>query len=366
MKIVFFLNSPFPTSKAYGVTTQNTVKAATELGHQCSILAPSGNSNQQTGFQSIPISGFLYHKIKFFYRWKISGKMAFLLIRLITIFHCVKHVWVNKPNLVWTRDLFSSFIIYIFKPKHIFIVCEIHRINSRFEKLIISFMSQKKSVILAPIREGIIPNLGVRKFKFVVSGMAVNKSFLEVGGQKSLEQPSLLNLVYIGRAQSSDEALNVRFLTDLARKLDMDNFNCKINVIGIPKEFFDSKTSINIVENVTHDLVPELLFKMDIGLVIYPNLNYFKQSFPLKIVEYAAMNLFILASKTESHQSILGFDKSIYFEPDDVLDCYNKIRFLASNWESSLFLRKNARKWSENNTYTSRVSNVLNELHSRL
>ena len=39
-EIYFVLASRFPTKKAYGVTTENTARAATELGHRSSIITP--------------------------------------------------------------------------------------------------------------------------------------------------------------------------------------------------------------------------------------------------------------------------------------------------------------------------------------
>jgi glycosyltransferase involved in cell wall biosynthesis len=157
----------------------------------------------------------------------------------------------------------------------------------------------------------------------------------------------------------------VDFIKDLAKVIHLNSLNWKIYVVGIPKEFFISESSIIVVENLPHDLIPELLQNMDVGLVIYPELEYFKQSFPIKIVEYAAMNLFILASRTESHEKILGADKAIYYEPDNVEDCYNKIRMLDSDWKNYGLLRQNARTWAEGKSYKERVSNLLIEVQTR-
>jgi glycosyltransferase involved in cell wall biosynthesis len=359
------LTSPFPTSKAYGVTTSNTVRAAIELGHDCSILAPLGKSSVDSRENIFPIKGWLFNKANMLYRWKASGKIAFNLIRFVAVFKCIRHIWKFKPNIVWNRDLFSSFLILLFKPKTTIIICEIHRINSISEKVIIRFMLRKKTVVLAPIREGMIQSDYVHKFNFIVSGMAVNKSFLDLGSIKDLSRPEVLNLVYVGRPYSSNQKLNVDFIKDLAKVIHLNSLNWKIYVVGIPKEFFISESSIIVVENLPHDLIPELLQNMDVGLVIYPELEYFKQSFPIKIVEYAAMNLFILASRTESHEKILGADKAIYYEPDNVEDCYNKIRMLDSDWKNYGLLRQNARTWAEGKSYKERVSNLLIEVQTR-
>ena len=97
---------------------------------------------------------------------------------------------------------------------------------------------------------------------------------------------------------------------------------------------------------------------LNVGLVIYPNSLYFQDSFPIKIVEYAARKITIIASDTLAHRRILGKNKALFFNEGSSLDLVNCILVLYENDRLRKELAFNAFDWAKKQTYQKRALRI--------
>ena len=149
--------------------------------------------------------------------------------------------------------------------------------------------------------------------------------------------------------------------------LELINTSIKFRFIGFQISDYDQIAINSLPKNVEFlgrisrfDVIKEI-DKFDVGLVIYPDTDYFLDSFPIKIVEYAARHIPIIASNTRANKRILENDKALYFSLDassSLIECINKVaqdKKIAESISSSAF------EWVKLLTYENRAIKVLNK-----
>ena len=138
-----------------------------------------------------------------------------------------------------------------------------------------------------------------------------------------------------------------------------------VKIIGIDGLEFEDLSrrevspNIEILGRLNHFDAMRELEKASIGLVIYPDSDYFRDSFPIKIVEYASKGLAIVASDTTAHRRILTEELCIFYKFDLVDDLLQALTTLIGEERLRVSLSEKARVWAEQRTYTNRVAKVL-------
>jgi glycosyltransferase involved in cell wall biosynthesis len=357
--IFFILTSRFPTEKAYGVTTENTANAAFELGHRTYVLTPIAGTSNLTNLKVIPLASraaqfFLTRKFQKLLRIRFN---FFLLYYSIIIRFKLK----NNKSLVWTRDILLCFLLTFFS-KHDFIL-EIHHEPRLVQGFYLKILSKRPNVIISPISNFLSKKFSFSEEKFILSPMSINKSEL-IDLKKTILRRN--QIVYVGSPESSGSKINFVFLNELAFLLYSYSPNWTIEIIGFDKNYFQSQISDRISGNLNfHGLLPrsEVLRKIQlakIGLVIYQSGNY--HQFPIKIVEYAASGLAILASDTASHRRILTSDLCVFYESESVSAAFQGIRSLIEEPDQLNSYVQKLRIWVEYLTYENRVKRILSKL----
>lgn len=363
--ILFVLIGKFPTKKAFGVTTLGTAMAAVNFGYKVNILSSNSYLNSDDLFTTNKtkdvFSKFLANGISDSYVGRIN-------FRLVQIYVSLKASMINfklSDKIFWVRDPVVALLLLVFTNKQTPIICEIHRVNNIIEILIYRILQRKKRVVLCPITQIVQETLPKNKHNQVVLGMAVNDLFLNSGRNRVISFKNELVIAYLGRGSSSREKLDINFLSKLLTFCEFNDKNWKFLFIGFSDDRLLKFKHVTMFENKEHFEIPEILVSADVGLVLYPDTNYFKDSFPIKLIEYAATKLLIVATSTQAHLEILGNNKALYFPENNYKELYSVLEYIEKNRNLNTYVIEAAFKWAENNSYSQRLSTVLKELYSR-
>jgi glycosyltransferase involved in cell wall biosynthesis len=271
----------------------------------------------------------------------------------------------KECKLFWCRDIFLTYLLSI-RSKN-FIVCEIHRTPVGLQKYFLKKISRSKRIILAPIGNFLPKKFDLVPSRICEAPMAINSHELQYFDEKLSKKEKII--VYVGLSNQVGIPLNVDLINDAASRIFESFPDWRIEIIGIDPKDFQNNVSNQVSKNITvsgfvpRETVMKQLSQASIGLVIYPELTWFKDSFPIKIVEYAAASLAIVASGTISHTRILNENTAIFFDDSSSESLANSIKLLINDNNLRLKISKQARLWVEPLTYENRVQNVLNALN---
>lgn len=223
--------------------------------------------------------------------------------------------------------------------------------KERFNSSINDFLSNKYSLV--PERSAIAP-------------MSVNEDDLDYFD--NVVEAKSNTIIYVGNPQSGGYDLNVNLINEAAQIILETKSDWTIQIVGISLEFYTRNIknvipkNIQVIGPINREEVMRYLSKAKIGLVIYPELDWFKDSFPIKIVEYSSACLAIIASDTTSHRRVLDDTRCIFFEADSHLSLATKTLKAMNDKELLDCLARNSNKWVRNLTYQNRIKNILKKL----
>jgi len=148
--------------------------------------------------------------------------------------------------------------------------------------------------------------------------------------------------IYFGRL---DLWAGTKILQDVAIRLNDENTDVKILVVGEGEEKFKLKNNIISLGRVPYKNMPLLLSSADVALIPFPDEDYAHAASPLKLFESMAMALPIIASNVSGIQEIVKNDEcGILVNPTAIDGWCESILFLLHNPQLSKRLGKCARK----------------------
>jgi glycosyltransferase involved in cell wall biosynthesis len=354
--VFFILTSKFPTEKAYGITTENTARAFMHLGYRTSVVTPNPGVRVLNKLEIIPVANVLANRLltnnlRIFLKFRYN-------IFLIYYAFVIRIKVTRVKNILWSRDIFLSFLLTFFTDRHL--VLEIHHIPNFIQSKFLKLLSKKPNVVLAPISNFLDKDLIKRSKKLVQAPMSINRNEL-IDLNMKLDRKNVI--VYVGSPESVGNFIDFEFLNKLGF-LVFDAFpDWRIDIIGINRVYFQNHVGDKIARNLNfagflpRATVLDRIRLAKIGLVIYEDNNL--HQFPIKIVEYAASGLAILATDTESHRRILGSDLCFYFKSKSEESAFYGIRSLVTNPNDLNSYSLKIREWVENLTYENRIKRVL-------
>jgi glycosyltransferase involved in cell wall biosynthesis len=348
---------------AYGVTTELTAEAAVKLGYDSLVVTPNRDLSLGSALP-IRIIGNRIYKLILNKRLKMFIFARFALFMPIFSYMIVNEFKNSKYIYYWTRDALVAYCLSKLSTNKI--ILEIHRSPKKFDSVILIKLKKNKKIVFAPISQSLELKLGLRKDSSIVAPMSVRQS--ELDSTRASTPLRKKSIVYLGGFKSGSHNLNVDLINQIGRKLYQTNPDWNIQIIGVDEEVFQLNcknqvsANINFLGRIARNDVMKILRTSSIGLLIYPNYEYFIDSFPIKSVEYASAKLAIIASDTLAHRRILGPDKCIYFKVDSEIDLFNSINKLISNQTLLESLSTKAFNWAETLTYEKRLQGVLDKL----
>ena len=362
---VFLSLSRFPTNKAYGVTTEFTALAAKNLDFKVTISTPLFDKSLSSELLVSATANHLADKL-------LSRKIRIALTARFNIFLFIFAIhntfkFRGKHVVFWTRDILLAFLMMKFSRNYI--ICEIHRNPGKLQNMFLKFLLKEKRVIVSPISNFLPAIQKSSKFNTVFSPMSVNAEEIEYFN--SFKDKKKKTIVYVGNTTSGTYVLNVDLLNSMALALIDTHPDWIIEIIGVPESFFNSQIEHYISPNIKlfgylpREQVIKRLAVASIGLVIYPNSKWLNDSFPIKVIEYAAAGVAIVASKSVAHLRILDDQKCVFFEVDSADSLADSIKKLILDSTYRSHVSHNANNWSKSFTYDKRVDNILGELNLR-
>lgn len=335
MKIIYIANIRLPTEKAHGIQIMKMCEAFSEQGTSVELIVPRRLNNLKE-------DAFLYYSVDNIFKIKKLpnidlvrfGKWGFLLQTLsfaevATWFIFWKKVRGDK-RIIYTREELVAFYL---SNLGINVVWEAHTGKNNF--IIRSLV--RRGVKIVGISKGVVDfykNLGAQEKNLLVAHDGVDIDQFDVSvfrkdARDKLALPLDKKLVlYTGHLYSWKGA---HILAEAAKRFgDETQF---IFVGGTDKdiekfkESFGSVMNIRILGRVPHSEIPIYLKSAD--LLVIPNsgkedISRYYTS-PLKLFEYMASGVPIIASDLPSIREILNGENSYLFVSDKVDDLADKI-----------------------------------------
>jgi glycosyltransferase involved in cell wall biosynthesis len=357
----FALDVRYPTEKAYGVTTNFTANAIQNLGgYDVTVITPKFDNRFSSSVNSFEMR-MPFDKIREFglKQNHVISKLTFNAWKYLyplKLFKVIK----RKDNLIWLRDIRMSLIFCLFRYK---VVCEIHREPSIISKFELKILNSMSNATMAVISDELRTKLKLNYKNSVIAPMSVNENEL-IREVKNYDSEKFV-VGYVGSIHSSGNKLSIEIILEAARFLEKTDPIIEFRLIGFSIEDVDEHNGESYPDNIKFFgrlSRTELLRELDlfnVGLVIYPDTKYFFDSFPIKIVEYAARRIPIIASKTRAHQRILGKDKALYFELNSGASLIKCISELATNKGIGQLISENGFNWVKCLTYENRAQKIL-------
>jgi glycosyltransferase involved in cell wall biosynthesis len=282
-----------------------------------------------------------------------------------------------KTEILWLRDPIVGLLNYR-KPYYRKVVIEVHQPLKIFEKVILKIIERSKKLIIAPISKELYTSLLDSKFHFnkeifMLSPMGVPKSFFKESDTNNDQSVPFgeFKIGYVGGAYSAGVDHNISSLISC-----IDEFNSKsstmkssLSIFGLEADLLPSFQAnfhklieskvlfLSVRQN--HDTLVAELQKCNVFILPYPEGNYYKSSFPIKAMEYAALRRPILVTNTISHRNIFNTNEVWFYDPQSCSSLSNAMMDINKDSSNTNEKIKLAFNKSLNFTYRNRVENIL-------
>jgi hypothetical protein len=372
-KILFLTSARYPTEKAYGVTTGNTVSALRSIGEEIEIWNPANSGIDEYGNKMVSTGGINRVNRQTVYNLTILGlnRWFYYFDQFKFSLSCLRKINSESESLcIWSRFPVVCLFPAINKKVKLVII-ELHhqpnfisrlmlRIISRVKPLKVAFISQKAKEYFNLLNTG-IPTFTLE--------MAVPESFLNEHSD-SLASPTVIS--FLGKSESSGNSNNLEFIFEAFSKIRITNL-AAIEIVGLGKtesERFTElarqlsipSTHLKFIDHLPHSDVGKYLNKISIGLVPYELNDYNAGRFPIKIVEYASKGIWIFASKSFADNLQIPPDIIRTYKDGDSSDLAAKLEGLTQEIRVSGRRNPVAIEFARQHTYGVRAAKLATQL----
>jgi glycosyltransferase involved in cell wall biosynthesis len=247
---------------------------------------------------------------------------------------------------------------------------------SFIDKLILRVVQRSGKLAIAPISLELEKSLKKSWFNFdqtkmIFSPMAVPDSFFGEKSRIFLEDKNNITLSYVGSLYSTGydqkivdlirciEKINSQFPS---RKIKFELFGIENELIPmLENKFRDMKLKglLNINPRDLHEnLIPKLR-ACDVFILPYPDGVFFRNRFPLKALEYAALFRPIFVTDTTSHRNIFNDEEVWFYKQGDCLELGNALMKLNLNSNETQLKLEAAYAKASKHKYSARVNKIL-------
>ena len=338
MKILFVVTSAFPTQKAYGVTTRESMLAAKNLGHK--VYSLSLKSNYSDSDYDEIANSLNYFEINktinilkniSFRSTNYFSRAAWIIMQDLLLKFNYKVINKIKSDLIWCRDERTAKTLRKLFPTTT-IVVEIHakpknRILNKLVKV-----SKKNSLLLAPINQNLMDLLKINfDFKRCIAGMSISSDLLanEEAVFKFMEsindrrKKEDFKIGYVGKFFPGGFSKGYEDLIDLAVFYKVNQVERLISIAGglenEVKEVEKKAASLNLnsknIEITGHLRHSDSLAKVEsLDIVVLPeprDPNYLGS--PLKSYEACALGRILVVAECKINRDQFGDEEFIYW-----------------------------------------------------
>lgn len=376
------LASPFPTPRAYGVTTRETLVSLNVLGHQSRVFCIRSDfmdedfSKIKDKIISFP-ENFLTQLFSFVYKlgksrffrvmWRMHVILSFLLV--------VKVIKDYNPTHLWIRDPIIAYISRRIFPKTQ-IILEIHDFSSLY--FLKKILRNPILMTICPISRIIDIQIKLINPKILthLAPMGIPKRCLATDQQVDLYLERLNNRIisnikigYVGSMAPSGYSKGVEDLIFLAKYYQVHKINFRVELIGanllemkslrsLMQKLEINEKFLEVKPRVRHSIALNKLREYDIlVLPMSKDVNYV--GMPIKLLEYISAGKIVIAAECELYTSIfIGTYMPYFYKPGDTVS----LNYAIQNGLKDPNLRQKILqgiKFTENFTWEQRTSNLI-------
>jgi glycosyltransferase involved in cell wall biosynthesis len=168
------------------------------------------------------------------------------------------------------------------------------------------------------------------------SGVDLEQFSPAIGLRKWPASYEPVHLIYIGILHYER---NLMTLCQAAKKAIENGMNFKVTFVGegterADLEEFAKNTNgwVSVLPPVPHSEIPNILAQAHVGILIFPDEPQFRVSSPIKLFEYMAAGLPILATRIVCHTDVVGAGNFAFWAEDSDIDAV--LEALKKIWRS--------------------------------
>lgn len=352
MKLLYLTNVQIPAENAQNLQIQSMSRAFFDALKENFLLISPWNEKNKTMDNSYP-----WKKIK------IPQQLPRPIRQLIFILKTRKTVYDFCPDVIYTRDIAIAWFFRMFGFKTIY---EIHKpFETTIGNMIFKMMAKKiKIVAISQSLKDFI----IEKYNLNADDILVAHDGVDLQHFNLLENRIQLRKKYFGDLANNFIVLYSGSLqagkgVDLIIKSAKDLPEiCFVIIGGSQNEidaFKDVSPNIYFLVRMPQKQVPAFLKAAD--LLILPmnkNLSYGAYSSPLKLFEYMASETPILASDFGAIREVLNEENAFLFDPDNVNDLVEKIKYIRDNNEKARKIAKESFKLAKEYSWQKRADKI--------
>jgi glycosyltransferase involved in cell wall biosynthesis len=338
MKLIYIANARVPTEKAHGIQIMKMCEAfasfnlktrnANLKNIEVELVVPRrSNPIKVDPFEyydaervfkitKLPCLDFVYFNL---------GKFGFFIQTITFLISAKIYLLFRKYDILYTREQLVGLFFKDF-------VLEIHSLPSNiktFHKKI--WQRAKALIVLTSFIKKKLVEVGVKEDKILVSPDGVDLEKFKIPNSKfkireelGLPKDKIL-IGYVGMFKTVDMEKGV----DVAiQSLKFLNENCVLILVGGKKEDiefykkqaeeFNLSSRVFFIGWVKHQLIPLYLKSFDVLIAPFPENEHYKfYMSPLKLFEYMASGVPIVASDLPSIREILNENNAVLVEPNN-------------------------------------------------
>ncbi len=362
MKISMIFNSTLPTKRAHGFQIVKMCETFAKLGAVVNLFIPAYKNEEKLDIYD-------FYKIEKNFslkkRWspKISNRhrVKYFIFLLRSLFFKIP-----KDNYIFTRHPEMAFLLSLFGYKIIF---ELH--NWYEQRIWLKIFFIKKVFLLISTTNSIKDELikaGFNEKKVLVAPHGVDVSSYDVKisrdeARRKCDIPlDKKIIIYTGTLSKQkgvyDLVESAKYLSDDYRIVIVGGLQVEINKI---KKISCKYNNVDIVGYKSHDKIPYYLKSADVLVIANrkDDVTENKYTAPLKLFEYLASGVPILASNVESIHEFLNNKNANFFKPGDAKDLAKKIKGIIENKEKQKEKINNALNMAKGMTWEKRAEKII-------
>ena len=384
MKIAFILDSKFPTQKAYGVTTRETVLDLIEKKFHVKIYSKASSyiDSDFTALNQVLVCFKDSVLVKLLSRSQLNKNtnLKYILWKIDLLLYLrkiKKNLNSFNPQVVWTRN--PQIVFYCLKRfKSTKIILEIH--GTEYSKYLKKLKKYNSRVLFCPINLRNLDFLNTlnSNFHFVHSPMAINSKILakeldikNFTQQIQSQKYKVIKVGYVGKFSPTGYSKGTEDLIQFANLVSGSN-KYKIDLVGVEEKQIDIYTKlienipnyqsvIGLVGHVIHSQAISIMRDMDI--LVLPSFRSTKYiGMPIKMLEYCAVGKIIVAADNPLFRSLFGDSfQPFWYNSGDSQSMLSAIEFAISRPDLEKIIIAGV-EYASKFTWSKRNSNILNGL----
>jgi len=396
VKLIYIANARLPTEKAHGYQIVKMCEAFSELGIEVFLLHPRRHQGDQMMRNR---TVFEYYQLNHLFEMRILPNPDALLVERFLPRH--SFVWFfflhgllwglyaafkarkEAADVYYTRDIAVAFWLTRLGLPTVF---EGHSMPKRGQKWllrrIVGHPQLRLIVLLTPFLKERYAEMGFDQERLAVFPDAVDLSLFHDLPDKaecrrrlnlSLAQPII---GYVGRFQTMGREKGIPQLIEAMANLPSIDGNvplllCVGGPMSVVKSYLEQADSAGIprqvlkfVDRVPNRDVPLWLSAFDVAVMPFPETEHYKYSMsPLKLFEYMAAGVPIVASDLPSIREILQHDRNAWLVPPENPESLGQaILAMLRNPARAARIAKTAKEEVRQYTWRKRAQGILEQL----